>query len=117
VLRHFHTVIDYPHGRLLLTPLAGVTDRYDRAGMWLGRHGTQFEVYDVVPGGPASIAGLKVGDIVTDIDRRKVESLNLFQIREQLADPAFDDPLLIDYARRGRAGQVTLRARALLPGG
>jgi hypothetical protein len=117
VLRHFHTVIDYPHKRFLLVPRAPEADRYDRAGMWLGRHGAQFAVFDVVKGGPADIAGLRVGDVVTQIDRRRTESLDLFRIRAQFADPRVDDPMLIDYVRAGRPRQTTLRLRALLPGG
>jgi hypothetical protein len=117
VLRHFHTVIDYEHRRFLLLPMAQTPDRFDRAGMWLGRRGAQFEVFDVIAGGPADVAGLKVGDIVTAIDRHSSESLDLFAVRGKLSDPRTDDPLLIDYVRHGRAGQATIRLRDLLPGG
>lgn len=117
VLRHFHTVIDYAHSRFYLVPQAEIADRFDRAGWWLGRHGAQFEVFDVIADGPAAAAGLRVGDIVTAVDRHSAESLDLFALREKLRDPAFDDPLLVDYVRKGRAGQATLRPRDLLPGG
>ncbi|MEI9991864.1 MAG: aspartyl protease family protein [Rhizomicrobium sp.] len=117
LLRHFRTIIDYPHGRLLLVPLKSEPDRFDRAGLWLGRHGAQFAALDVIAGGPADIAGLRTGDIVTEIDRSKVETLDLFAIREKLRDPGYNEPVLIDYLRGGRAGQATLRLRDLLPGG
>ncbi len=117
VLKHFRTVIDYPHGRFLLVPLKAEPDRFDRAGLWLGRHGARFEAFDVIAGGPADIAGLRKGDIVTEIDRSKVETLDLFAIREKLRDPGYNEPVLIDYLRGGRAGQATLRLRDLLPGG
>ena len=117
VLKHFHTFIDYAHNRFLLLPRTEVSDRYDRGGLWLGRHGAQFEVFDVIAGGPADIAGLRVGDIVTEIDRQPTRTLDLFTIRERLRDPKFDEPMLIDYQRKGRAGQATLRPRDLLPGG
>ncbi len=117
VLKHFRTIIDYPHSRFLLVPLKGEADRFDRAGLWLGRHGAQFEVFDVIAGGPADIAGLRTGDIVTEIDRSKVETLDLFAIREKLRDPGYNEPVLIDYLRGGRAGQASLRLRDLLPGG
>ncbi len=117
VLKHFRTVIDYPHSRFLLVPLKAEPDRFDRAGLWLGRHGAQFEAFDVIAGGPAEIAGLRKGDIVTEIDRSKVETLDLFAIREKLRDPGYNEPVLIDYLRGGRAGQATLRLRDLLPGG
>lgn len=117
VLKHFHTIIDYPHKRFLLVPEKSEPDRFDRAGLWLGRHDNQFEVFDVISGSPADVAGLRKGDIVTAIDRRHVESLDLFKIREQLSDPRVDDPLLVDYVRSGQARQTTLRLRDLLPGG
>lgn len=117
VLRHFRTIIDYPHSRFLLVPAAAEPDRFDRAGLWLGRHGAQFAVFDVIAGGPADIAGLRKGDVVTEIDRSKVETLDLFAIREKLRDPGYNEPVLIDYARGRRAGQATVRLRDLLPGG
>ena len=117
VLKHFRTIIDYPHNRFLLVPLKAEPDRFDRAGLWLGRHGAQFEVFDVIAGGPADIAGLRKGDIVTEIDRSKVETLDLFAMREKLRDPGYNEPVLIDYQRGGRAGQATVRLRDLLPGG
>jgi predicted aspartyl protease len=117
VLRHFRTIIDYPHNRFLLVPRTAEADRFDRAGLWLGRHGALFEVFDVIAGGPADIAGLRKGDVVTEIDRNRVETLDLFAIREKLRDPGSNEPVLIDYLRAGRAGQASLRLRDLLPGG
>ena len=117
VLKHFRTVIDYPHNRFLLVPATPEPDRFDRAGLWLGRHGAQFEAFDVIAGGPADIAGLRKGDIVTEIDRSKVETLDLFAIREKLRDPGYNEPVLIDYLRGGRPGQASVRLRDLLPGG
>jgi hypothetical protein len=117
VLRHFHVFIDYAHRMFWLEPMARTPDRFDRAGLWLGRHGAQFEVFDVIAGGPAEAAGLHVGDVVTAIDRRPAETLDLFKVREQLRDPVVDDPLLFDYLRGGRHGQATVILRDLLPGG
>jgi len=117
LLRRFRTIFDYPHSRILLLPQTAQPDRYDRAGMWLGRHGAQFEVFDVVAGGPAEVAGLRKGDVVTQIDRRKVETLDLFAVREELRDPRYNEPLLVDFLRGSRAGQATLRLRDQLPGG
>lgn len=117
VLRRFHVFIDYGQHMFWLEPMAQAPDRFDRAGLWLGRRGAQFEVFDVIAGGPAEAAGLRKGDIVLAIDRRRTESLDLFRTREQLRDPAFNDPLLFDYERGGRRGQATVILRDLLPGG
>ena len=117
VLRHFHVFIDYTRRMFWLQPMERVADRFDRAGLWLGRHGAQFEVYDVIAHGPADAAGLRKGDIVLAIDRRPTSTLDLFKVREQLRDPSADDPLLFDYLRGGRRGQATVILRDLLPGG
>lgn len=117
VLRHFHVFIDYSRKMFWLQPMAQTPDRFDRAGLWLGRHGPQFEVFDVIQGGPAEAAGLRKGDIVLAIDRRPTATLDLFKIREQLRDPSVDDPLLFDYQRGNRRGQATVILRDLLPGG
>jgi hypothetical protein len=117
VLRHFHVYVDYSRRMFWLEPTEHVADRFDRAGLWLGRHGNQFEVFDVIAGGPADAAGLRKGDVVVAIDRRPTNTLDLFKIREQLRDPSVDDPLLFDYLRGGRHRQATVILRDLLPGG
>ena len=117
VLKHFHTVVDVSRHRFVLEPRARFADRHDRAGLWLGRDGARFKVFDVVADGPAADAGLRIGDIVTAIDGRRAESLDLFAVRERLRDPAADGVVVIDYRRDGRSARAELRPRDLLPGG
>ncbi len=117
VLKHFHTVVDVARHRFVLEPRPRFADRYDRAGLWLGRDGARFKVFDVVAAGPADQAGLRTGDVVTAIDGHKAESLDLFSVRERLRDPAANEPVLIDYRREGRTARAEVRPRDLLPGG
>jgi len=90
ILKQFTVTFDY--GKRLLyfekNSSYGLRDTYDRAGLWLSRSedGRSFEVFDVVAGGPAAKAGLKVGDRVVAFDGKSVESLQLIAAREELKD-------------------------------
>jgi len=49
--------------------------------MWLNLADGAFEVIDVVAGGPAAAAGLKVGDSILAVDGRTPEKLSLPEAR------------------------------------
>jgi predicted aspartyl protease len=86
ILQRFKVIFDYPGRRMLLQrePSRDVPDEADRSGLWLGRSGSDFEVLDVVPNGPAARSGIKKGDIVTAIDGVPTQRLDLFATREEL---------------------------------
>ncbi|MGH8290904.1 MAG: aspartyl protease family protein [Steroidobacteraceae bacterium] len=89
ILKRFNVTFDYPGRRMLLQQAPGrnVPDEADRSGLWLGRSGSDFEVFGVVANSPAARSGLKKGDIVTAIDGVPTKRLNLFAIREELKSP------------------------------
>jgi hypothetical protein len=117
VLKRFRTIVDYAHKRFVLIRDAGMDtpDQYDRTGLWLGRQGTQFAVFDVIAGGPGDRAGLRMGDVVTAVDGVKSEKLDLFALRQAWRDPAATAPVAIDYLRAGRTGHARLLRADLLP--
>jgi C-terminal processing protease CtpA/Prc len=57
--------------------------------MWLSQKGDGFEVFDVIPGGPADQAGLKVGEQVLAVDGNETAEIVLTRLREywKTADP------------------------------
>jgi hypothetical protein len=85
VLKRFNITFDYAHQQLIFERNAnyGKPDVFDRSGMWLNQSGETFEVMDVIGGGPAATAGLKVGDKILAIDGRPVGQLPLPAVREQ----------------------------------
>lgn len=89
ILKRFNVTFDYSRHRILLQqdPSRDVPDEADRSGLWLGRSGTDFEVFDVVPNSPAARGGIKKGDIVTAIDGAPARRLDLFATREELKSP------------------------------
>jgi hypothetical protein len=90
ILKQFTVTFDYARRRLYFekNQSYGSRDTYDRAGLWLSGtpDGRSFEVFDVVEGGPAADAGLKVGDQIVAIDGRVVAGMLLIAARDELKD-------------------------------
>jgi len=85
VLKRFNITFDYAHQQLIFEPNANYDkpDVFDRSGMWLNVSGSTFEVMDVIAGGPAAAAGLKVGDKILAIDGHPAAKLSLPAVRQQ----------------------------------
>jgi hypothetical protein len=91
VLKQFTFICDYARHRLIFEKNSdfGRSDSYDSAGVWLAQKGDAFEVFDVIPGGPADQAGLKVGDHVLTVDGKDTAQMVLTELRDhwKTADP------------------------------
>jgi len=85
VLKRFNITFDYPHQQLIFERNANYDkpDVFDRSGMWLNQSGESFAVMDVIAGGPAATAGIKIRDKILAIDGRPAGQLSLPAIREQ----------------------------------
>jgi C-terminal processing protease CtpA/Prc len=83
VLKQFDLTFDHTHRRIIFEKNRnyGTPDTFDRAGLWLGLDGRSFVVIDVIKGGPAAEAGIKVGDHVLAIDGKRVGQLDLLATR------------------------------------
>ena len=118
VLKRFNITFDYGHQRIIFEPNANAArpDTYDRAGMWLNRAADGFEVADVVAGGPADAAGVKVGDQITAIDETPAEKLSLPAVRERLRTEPVGTAVKITVLAGGERREATLVLRDLVPG-
>jgi predicted aspartyl protease len=116
VLRRFDVTFDYGKQRLIFEPNASFAtpDSYDRSGMWLNREGAGFAVKDVVAGGPAAAAGLKVGDAVLAIDGRSAGELRLPEVRERLRESPPGTEVRLTVESGGKSREVTLVLRDLV---
>jgi predicted aspartyl protease len=116
VLRRFDVTFDYGRQRLFLVPNESFAtpDSYDRAGLWLNRREDGFAVMDVVAGGPAAAAGLRVGDTVLAIDGRNAKELSLPEVRARLRSLPPGTRLRLDVRSAGAARQVELTLRDLV---
>ncbi|MGC2321558.1 MAG: aspartyl protease family protein [Terriglobales bacterium] len=113
VLKRFNIIFDYPHQQLIFERNANYDkpDVFDRSGMWLNRSGERFEVMDVIAGGPAAIAGLKVGDKVLAIDGHPVGQLSLPAVRQQFKSqpPGTKVRLEIQSGEQKRDAELVLK--------
>jgi hypothetical protein len=85
ILKRFNLILDYTKQTLIFerNPAQSSPYAFDRSGLWFNRAGAGFEVIDVIPGGPAALAGIKVGDVVLEIDGRDPEALPLPEARRE----------------------------------
>lgn len=118
LLRRFHVTFDYAHKQIVLQPGAGFAkpDRFDRAGLWLGRGAAGFEIYDVIADGPAAHAGLRTGDTIVAVDGKPISHIDLFALRARLADPRAGNIVSVAYRRGKTDAKAKLSLRDLLPG-
>lgn len=117
VLKQFTFTCDYRRGRLIFEKNAnfGLRDSYDRAGIWLSQKGAAFEVFDVIPGGPAAIAGLQVGDTVVAIDGTDTAHLALTDVRDHWKAAAPGTVVKLKLSTKaGTTRDVTLVLRDLV---
>jgi len=86
LMRQFAITYDLPNNTLYFERYLnfGAPDVADRSGLWLERGGDGFKVVDVVTGGPAAAAGLKVGDVIVEVNGYPWAQVPLPAVRETL---------------------------------
>ena len=112
ILRQFNITFDLPHGVLYFEKNSnwGKPEVFNRAGIVIDPIQQDQKVMNVLPGSPAEISGVEVGDIILKIDGRAPNDNPL-----QRDDPAFLQPvgtvvhLTIQRGIRTRKIDVTLR--------
>lgn len=113
VLKQFTTYFDYSRRQIIFEKNGsyGKPDSYDRAGMWFGLEGDHFEVIDVMAGGPAAEAGIKVGDRILTVDGQATVALDLPAVRLRFKNeaPKKRVRLMVEHDGERREVIVTLR--------
>lgn len=113
-LGRFRVVIDYPHGRVLLSPTLArdVPEPFDRSGLFAIADGGVLRVTFVVPGSPAAESGMAPGDTVAALDGKPLVWTDLDVLRDALSDPVRLTVRLT--VRHGTTREVALQLRDLL---
>ena len=108
VLRRFRVTFDYRRERLYLAPGGDATaDVFDRAGLWLVEAGKELTVEDLIPGGPASAAGVLPGDRLLALDGVAVRKLGAAAVRARLRSDAPGTHVRLRVRSNGRAAGTT----------
>jgi carboxyl-terminal processing protease len=61
-----------------------LSGQFSGVGVWLNMEAGAAKVVSVLSGGPASAAGIAVGDVVTAVDRKPVKGLTLDEIAQKI---------------------------------
>ncbi|HEX6184010.1 MAG TPA: aspartyl protease family protein [Pyrinomonadaceae bacterium] len=117
VLRRFKVVFDYSRKRVHLEPAKNFSEpfEFDMSGLGLASEGPSFSVFKVarvLPGTPASEAGLRQGDEILSVGGRPVNGTRLADLREQLRRP--DQTVSLRVRRGAVEMDVQLRTRRLV---
>lgn len=108
----FRTTFDFPNRRLFLEPRAGFDGRFPpELGVQFIAGKDRIEVGEVIDGSPADRAGLRFGDVVSQVDGRpppaRPADLALRLLRS--------DSVRLRLQREDRVREATLVKRAYLP--
>ncbi len=117
VLRRFKVTFDYSRSVMYLEPNRGIHNSfiYDVTGMRLRAPSPNFSpafVFSVRDNSPASLAGIRVGDVVEEIDGQQASELKLDELRKRLSQP--DRQHKLTLLREGKRVEVKLLTRELL---
>ena len=84
ILRQFNITFDYANGFLYFERNTnyGQPDVFDRAGLWIERGASGFEVVELVKDGPAAKAGLAPGNVIVAVDGKPWSALGLNAVRQ-----------------------------------
>ena len=89
VLKRFHVILDYQGLRCYLKPNKRFKDNfnYNRSGLEVEKpyfHIPAYHIYNVVPGSPADLAGIKIGDQIEKVNYMRAVNIELDQINSIL---------------------------------
>lgn len=88
-------------------PSVGLKDNIVGIGVEVETHPNGLKIVKLLPGGPAAMADLRRGDIITRADGNDLKQLDLSRAVDFITGPA-GTAVQIEASRDGRSGQVTL---------
>lgn len=114
ILKRFVVTFDYANHLMYLKPLPGSVadlDTYDRSGMWINQARGGMQVMDVTANGPAAQAGIKAGDVITEVNGKPATSIHVYELRRELRDEAPGTVVHFAIRRGGQTHEVDVKLR------
>ncbi len=111
-LERYVVTLDFPANRLYLKP-GNEFDHHseiDMAGMGVKQHDDQFVVHVVTPDGPAYHAGVREGDVLTELNGKAIEGYELRDVK-QLLRAGDGKEVTIVVRREGLQYIITLKLK------
>jgi hypothetical protein len=116
-LRDHRLAIDYPRHLVWLDPLPPGWEKrpyeYSHVGIQVERHDGVMRVVGVVEASPAARAGVRPGDVVTELDGRSVAGLDVLTLMRRLEGPPGSRVSLTLVRDAARRTVVLVRRRLL----
>jgi len=116
ILRRFTVFLDYANKRMILEPHAGTSEPFeaDMSGLALRMNDslTGASVDYVVPGTPATEAGLAVGDTLVSVDGQPANAKAIRDLRKRFRRAG--ERIVLTVRRDGKTRTVTLVLRRLV---
>ncbi|HEY0320230.1 MAG TPA: aspartyl protease family protein [Pyrinomonadaceae bacterium] len=117
ILRHFKVIFDYSRKRMILEPNKNFSDAFDfdMSGLGLISDSPQFKlvkIQRIMEASPAAEAGLRVDDVILEVDGRAASEYTLHNLREMFKKDGKQYRLKIK--RGDETLQVQLKTRRLI---
>jgi membrane-associated protease RseP (regulator of RpoE activity) len=117
ILRRFRVMFDYSRERMILEPNRYFSEpfEYDMSGVLLTAEGTDFKIFKVrqlIENSPATVAGLREGDVISAVNGKAASKLTLEQVRQMFKKEGRS--YLLSIKRGDEKIQTRIRLRRLI---
>jgi len=92
----------------------GARTEFDKSGMWIIQNDAGFKVIDVVAGGAAERAGIRIDDAIITVNGKNVSGISLPDLREEWAKLPTGTPVKLQIKRQQVVLQTTLQLKSLV---
>ena len=114
ILRRFRVYFDYSRNEMILEPNASINDPFeaDMGGLAFRIENDGLRVTDLMPKGPAEVAGLLEGDLIVAVDGRPAAQTGVEGLRQRLRRPGGE--VTFTVRRNGKDIEIRMPVRRIV---